>query len=212
VTTSDERFHEFHLDGKQMVFLFISSVVVAVVIFLCGVMVGRGVHATLGGGSTEASAAAILDPTAPSEPLPSSDANLRDSSGTAPPEDLTYTTRLQSASPPPDILREPAAPAPEPVPTEPPVPARDAAVAPGLREPAGNGYVVQVMSVTKLAEAESVARGLKSKGYRAFVSPTPEGGRFFRVRVGKYPDLREAQAVAARLEKEEKFKKPWVPR
>ena len=41
---SDEQFHEFHLDGKQMVFLFMASTVVAVVIFLCGVMVGRGVR------------------------------------------------------------------------------------------------------------------------------------------------------------------------
>ena len=43
---SDEQFHEFHLDGKQMVFLFMASTVVAVVIFLCGVMVGRGVRAS----------------------------------------------------------------------------------------------------------------------------------------------------------------------
>jgi hypothetical protein len=37
---ADEQFHEFHLDGKQMVFLFMATTVVAVVIFLCGVMVG----------------------------------------------------------------------------------------------------------------------------------------------------------------------------
>jgi hypothetical protein len=43
---SDEQFHEFHLDGKQMVFLFMASTVMAVVIFLCGVMVGRGVRRT----------------------------------------------------------------------------------------------------------------------------------------------------------------------
>jgi len=39
----DEGFHEIQLNGKQLVFLFMAATVVAVVIFLCGVMVGRGV-------------------------------------------------------------------------------------------------------------------------------------------------------------------------
>ena len=42
---SDESVREFQLNGKQLVFLFMASTVVAVVIFLCGVMVGRGVSA-----------------------------------------------------------------------------------------------------------------------------------------------------------------------
>jgi cell division septation protein DedD len=40
---SDEGFHEIQLNGKQLVFLFMAATVVSVVIFLCGVMVGRGV-------------------------------------------------------------------------------------------------------------------------------------------------------------------------
>src|SRR5687767_12856489 len=39
----DEGLHEIQLNGKQLVFLFMTATVVAVVIFLCGVMVGRGV-------------------------------------------------------------------------------------------------------------------------------------------------------------------------
>jgi DedD protein len=41
---SDQNFHEIQLSGKQLVFLFISAVGVAVVIFLLGVSVGRGVR------------------------------------------------------------------------------------------------------------------------------------------------------------------------
>jgi cell division septation protein DedD len=41
---SDEGFHEIQLNGKQLVFLFMAATVVSVVIFLCGVMVGRGVR------------------------------------------------------------------------------------------------------------------------------------------------------------------------
>src|SRR5688500_15172844 len=45
---SDEGLHEIQLNGKQLVFLFMTATVVAVVIFLCGVMVGRGVPAQRG--------------------------------------------------------------------------------------------------------------------------------------------------------------------
>ena len=40
---ADEGLHDIPLKGKQLVFLFMSATVVAVVVFLCGVMVGRGV-------------------------------------------------------------------------------------------------------------------------------------------------------------------------
>ena len=40
----DDGFHEIQLSGKQLVFLFMATTVVSVVIFLCGVLVGRGVH------------------------------------------------------------------------------------------------------------------------------------------------------------------------
>ena len=40
---ADENSSELHPSGKQLVFIFMASTVVAVVIFLCGVMVGRGV-------------------------------------------------------------------------------------------------------------------------------------------------------------------------
>lgn len=41
----DEGIREIQLNGKQLVFLFMATTVVSVVIFLCGVLVGRGVRA-----------------------------------------------------------------------------------------------------------------------------------------------------------------------
>ena len=41
----EEGFHEIQLSGKQLVFLFMAATVISVVIFLCGVLVGRGVRA-----------------------------------------------------------------------------------------------------------------------------------------------------------------------
>ena len=39
---SDQGFREIQLSGKQLVFLFMATVVVAVTVFLLGVSVGRG--------------------------------------------------------------------------------------------------------------------------------------------------------------------------
>jgi cell division septation protein DedD len=217
VPMSDEQFHEFQLDGKQLVFLFMAGTVVAVVIFLCGVMVGRGVG-TPGLGAPEFAAAAVADPTEVQEGDPLAPA-VEDSAPSPTPEELTYTHRLQSASPPPDTLREPVSPPAEPLaaapppPPPPPPPARVEAAAPrpapapAVRRQGAEGFDIQVMSVTKRAEAETAARRLVSKGYPSFVAPTTSG---FRVRVGPYGDRQEADGVARRLEREEKFNKPWV--
>ena len=56
--SQDDAFREIQLSGKQLVFLFMAVVVIAVVIFLSGVQVGRGVRAERGvPEGTEASAA-----------------------------------------------------------------------------------------------------------------------------------------------------------
>ena len=229
----DEGFHEIQLNGKQLVFLFMAGTVVAVVIFLCGVMVGRGVpsRALIAGAGEEAP----VDPTA-SIPPPASTALA--SSGTQPltaGETLTYPSLLEDPNPPAEALApvaesavamappvpeprpEPvASPAAKPAPLTPPVarttalPAAPAtpAVAAAFAEPAGTGFVVQVAAVRQRDEAERIARRLSGKGYPAFVTTA---GANFRVRVGKFDDRREAEAVAGRLEREEQFK-PWITR
>ena len=68
---ADEGLHEIQLNGKQLVFLFMASTVVAVVIFLCGVMVGRGVRVQRPADAIEASVDAARDPTAVTQaPVP----------------------------------------------------------------------------------------------------------------------------------------------
>ena len=248
---SDEQFREIQLNGKQLVFLFMAATVVSVVIFLCGVLVGRGVRAQT---ETTAEAAAVAPgPGAP--PGAMAEAATPDVPTTVPPapavsakeagQQLTYYDRLEAKTPPPDKLKPvdgvppsgaaPAASPPVPAkavapaktqaPAAPPVPkalpqakpasapvhAHDA-VAAELAPPAGAGYAVQVAALRDRGEAESVARRLLHKGYKAYVV-APAGGRpaVFRVRVGKFRTRREAQVIAARLQKEEKFK-PWITR
>jgi cell division septation protein DedD len=206
--TQDEHLHEFRLEGKPLAFLIISAIVVSVVVFLCGVMVGRGVRSrTID--PVEVAAASIVDPTQSSallEEVP----EAKDSTAGAEAA-LTYPGRLEGTSAP-DPLDEPLNPPRTKTAPEPPVPPAPAQAQPAqksaeFREPSGKGYVVQVMSVTEMPAAERAAGRLKSKGYRSFVS---ESAGKYRVRVGLFAEKREAMAVANRLEKEERFGKPWV--
>ena len=210
-TTSDDAFHEIQLNGKQLVFLFMAVVVASVVIFLLGVLVGRGVRAERGpvealvqpapATTTEGVIAAPAPPGAP----PS-----------AAKEDLSYPNRLASNNPPPETLPTPRADAPQETAGAAKPAAAPAAKAPAPAPPAsaasGDGYAIQVAALRQRAEAESVARGLTTKGYPAFVlNPDAGAPAVFRVRVGKFKDRREAESVAARLQKEEQFK-PWIVR
>ena len=234
---SDEAFHEIQLNGKQLVFLFMAATVVSVVIFLCGVMVGRGVP-TAGASQVAALASETLDPTVAAQaPLPASAASVAaaDDAPISAQETLTYTSRLEDPNPAEEKLKAPAVsrasvsdgmPEPAAEPSEPIaraavplVPAAVPAVAPPtapavattIKAPSGNGFVVQVAAVNERTEADTIARRLAGKGYPAFVT-TPGGAvRVFRVRVGTYNDRRDAESVAGRLEKEEQFK-PWITR
>lgn len=238
---AEEDFHEIQLNGKQLVFLFMSATVVAVVIFLCGVMVGRGVRAPRATEPIETSADAAIDPTAATQPAPV--AASPDGTPAAAGETLTYPERLEDPTPPPEKLVDPGAtpaaaktagkPAAAPATAKsPPAPAaakpaaavaasKAPAAAPAslaeakstpaaaATEPAGSGYVVQVAATRSRNEADTIARRLAAKGYPTFV--TTGGANMFRVRVGKYPDRRQAESIAQKLQKEEQFK-PWITR
>jgi cell division septation protein DedD len=209
---NDDAFHEIQLSGKQLVFLFMATTVVSVFIFLCGVLVGRGVHAAKAPETAEqASAGAPLAEAAPpaqagpvaSEPPPPAEAPAS--------EDLSYHDRLQGDGATKEQLK-PAA-EPQPTPSERaarPAPAAAAAAAP---QTAQNGWVVQLIVLRNRGEATTIVQRLTSKGYPAFVvEPVPGAAvRAFKVQVGRYSDRREAEQAARRLEKEEQFK-PWILR
>src|SRR5688572_14523253 len=161
---SDEGFHEIQLNGKQLVFLFMAATVVSVVIFLCGVMVGRGVRVQQGGTLAANAFDGVSDPTAPAEsPAPAAAPTTTGAPVTSQ-ETLTYTQRLEEADPPVETLMEAPSPTvaparvvaapvrepePEPAVDEPlprPAPTSGAA-APVAGEPAGPGFVVQVAAV-----------------------------------------------------------------
>lgn len=211
----DEGLHEIQLNGKQLVFLFMAATVVAVVIFLCGVMVGRGVNTPTSASVADTPEQAPIDPTkvAQSPPAPSTVGSTGTAASATANEDLTYPERLESRTPVPETLR----PAAEAVPAsadraaagsvrEKPAPVPPVPIDASLKEPAGKGFVVQVAALRTRPEAESMARRLSTKGYPTFVTTA---GANFRVRVGKYENRRDAEGIASRLAREEHFK-PWI--
>lgn len=205
--THDDGFHEIQLNGKQLVFLFMAGTVVAVVIFLLGVFVGRGVRAEPGQTDPLIAQQSSTMPDIP--PAASSSGSEAPASAS---EDLSYPARLGNADAPREVLREPPPPSPEP-PARAPSPAAAAPSAsdvPG--EPAGDGFAIQLAALGKREEAEGIVRRLAGKGYSAYLMAPPSGApAVYRVRVGKFKDRREAESVSTRLQKEEQFK-PWIVR
>jgi cell division septation protein DedD len=212
----DDGFHEIQLNGKQLVFLFMAATVVSVVIFLCGVLVGRGVRAERGSTVPDAALSAPGDalPQPPADTPPPAPAGSDPTVAAPPPavDDLSYFNRLEKASPAPEQLKSAASksaqaaaekhasPAPKPTAT--------AVSTSGTGE---RPWGVQVAALSVRTEADAIVQRLASKGYEAYVVPPADGATVYRVRVGKFNTQREAEPLKAKLEKEEQFK-PWITR
>ena len=240
----DDGFHEIQLNGKQLVFLFMAATVVSVVIFLCGVLVGRGVRAQLSGGADQRRCASVgrgNDADAASRTGAGARRRLGSDDGRraadAAAEELSYFNRLEKANAPAEQLkpapdrrprrrstrprhrrpRVAAAPRPAPPPPAPvkePAPRARAGGSASRRRPSRQGRAsrCRLPRSTCAAKPTRSPSGSSSKGYAAYVL-TPANGTpsVFRVRVGKFKTRREAETIAAKLQKEEQFK-PWVTR
>jgi cell division septation protein DedD len=222
--TTDEGFREIQLNGKQLVFLFMAALVVSVVIFLCGVLVGRDVRPDRSAPVDTAAAAPVVPDSAAARAVQTAAAPAQPADPPAPAEDLSYFDRLQKSDTPHETLKlsapqtnAPAAPAPAkaapPAPVAAKAPLADGhpgVTVPG--EPAGPGFAIQVLAYPDRRIADTMAKRLMDKGYKAYVAPTSAGSKtLYRVRVGKFKEKRDADAVALRLKNEEQFS-TWVTR
>jgi hypothetical protein len=218
---ADEGFHEIQLSGKELVFLFMATTIVAVMIFLCGVQVGRGVRSDRGSETGDTVASATPPPAAatPSQPVAAGGPPAAEPPAPAPePEDeLSYAKRLQGEQPASaDKLKSPSSTAQAPAPKVSAPPAQPRAAAPPPRpEPAAapqstgrqGGWIVQITALQDRAACATIAQRLVSKGYPAFVlDPAAGSPKIYRVQVGGYPDRDKAEQAARRLAAEEQFK------
>jgi cell division protein FtsN len=118
------------------------------------------------------------------------------------------------------VPQEPVAatpPPPRPAPATPPPAAADTAAAAKMGQPAdpsGPGFAVQVAAYRDRLESDRLAKQLIAKGYPAFVLDPVKGAptALFRVRVGKYKTLKDAQAIMAQLQNAEQFNTAWIAR
>jgi DedD protein len=221
---ADEGFHEIQLSGKQLVFLFMATTVISVVIFLCGVLVGRSVR---GDTLTAAEATTASAPPSTSTAPPPADAPPPVDPPASTSDRITYPNRLDSAAPvaeelkappkndpPPSRAAERAQPAPaETVPTAAAPATPSTAPKPGATTPAPaqgarpGAWAVQVVALSDRTAANAVVQRLSGKGYPAFVL-SPQAGtavQHYKVQVGRYPDRSEAEQIKTRLKKEEQF-------
>ena len=216
------------LSAKQIVFACILLVFVSVVAFSAGMIVGRDyAPGAAGAAATAADGAPLLIVGEPGNE-PTSD-ELRD---------VTYPGRLGADGPADDTLRglpppagvfgaasetvEAADPDPGQESADAPEPAADAATevpaevaAPGDPPPdAGSeSYTVQVAALRTAPAARTLAERLVARGFPAYVVPPPPEGPFalYRVRVGRYAGLTEAEAVREQLQREEQLA-AWITR
>jgi cell division septation protein DedD len=188
----DDAFHEIQLNGKQLVFLFMAATVVSVVIFLCGVLVGRGVRAERTATISEApaltSAVRTGDvPSAPAAIAPAAAPAGSDPTAAAPPpavDDLSYVNRLEKPTPPAEDLK----PSPKTLPAPAVVPAASA-----VKPTTGK-------AASKSAKSASKEPGSAGSVDAAVTPKSPEPGpSSYTVQVAALNVKGEAEAVAKRL-------------
>jgi cell division septation protein DedD len=234
----DQEVHEIQLNGKQLVFMFMAATAVAVVIFFCGVMVGRGVRQPQAA-ALAAGADPSIDPTAsldvaggtsalPVEPTPDKE-NLTYAERLVAPLPLNEPLKFTEAKPPPAKVETPvslkaetpapakAAKTPQPKERPRPTPAPQSqqarktdAVPASTASLSGKGAVYQLQVFPTRAEADAQRDRLKAKGYPVFVEVNPKNAQLkYRLRVGPYTNQRDADAALLRLKREEHFEAPW---
>jgi DedD protein len=183
---------EITLGTGRMLALFFGLVLVCAVFFAVGFSLGR--KAGTGGGANplagQAQApAAVVRPSAGKNGSPQAPSPDQFGFYKAVGQKNADSQLAPQASPP-----QTAAAA---APTEAPIAPKTAA--PDSTTPApANAYYVQVAAVTRQEDADALVEALKNKQYPAFTT-NPSTDKFFRVQVGPFADVKDAEATRARL-------------
>ena len=88
--------------------------------------------------------------------------------------------------------------APPPTADGAPKAATDAAIS-APTPPTSGSYYVQVAAVSRQEDADALVEALKKKQYPAFTANNAAADKFYHVQVGPYAELKDAEAMRARL-------------
>jgi DedD protein len=185
---------EITLGTAKLLGLFFGLVVICAVFFALGYTLGRKSDSVVAGTSLA--------------PLQSTNGAKPATSGTAAPMTFYKAVEQQNGSPQLTPATAVAGSA-EPAATQPAEgqtgssPSNGAAQAANPPDPMapipGTGYFVQVAAVSKQDDAEALVDALKKKQYPAFVANSAATDKLFRVQVGPFGDIKEAEAMRSRL-------------
>lgn len=207
------------LNNRDIVLMFAFFVVVLVVVFTIGLMVGRSFTEPVdesalagqpAGAGEKAPAPAGAEPSPAIEeitlPPPRDDTTRAGVPPTAQPATQPAAVATPPAAPATPTTA-PAAAGPKPAPATTPAPTKPVpqTTTPAAPTVAGTTYfVVQAMATRDLAEARQMVDRLKGKGYDAFVKIADAGSSdgMHRVQVGKFKDQAHARELVARLKKD----------
>lgn len=205
----DGAYYEVQLNNKQLVFFFMATLAIAVVVFLCGVMVGRGVHdATLQAATNDIAAVSPRTTTPEAQPMPvvANKVNLDYPERLESDNEQHKLEGLKQLEPVPSVKSD----SPETVArvtgrSKAPPPPNPRVKTLGKSEGA---FTVQVVALKTEDAAQSLLNRLKQKNYRAYLEDGGGAG-LHRVRVGRFSTRAEAEKVAQKLRDEERFK-PYI--
>jgi cell division septation protein DedD len=201
---------EITLGTAKLLGLFFGLVVICAVFFALGYTLGRKSDTGLSAATTLA-------------PLPSSNGVKPASTGAAPSTPMTFYKAVEQQNANPQLTpaaavatsAEPAtgqaagtqsgSPSTEAPSSGTPASSLPAQSTQGANLPdpmapvPGTGYFVQVAAVSKQDDAEALVDALKKKQYPAFVASGTSTDKLFRVQVGPFGDIKEAEATRSRL-------------
>jgi cell division protein FtsN len=214
---------EVSLDGRQIFYLFFGGAVIASLVFVLGVMVGKRLESRTHVADS-AQTSAVLDPLAALDQL-GSDERAQE---LAFPKQLIKSAPAPAPAPPPRPSpasgggSETAAPKPAPKPAavdEPevpeivkveelePEPEVKPAPAPKPAAKPKAKFTLQLSSFQDRTEAEAFHAKLTSAGYEPYITEAnvPDKGVWYRVRLGRYPSHEDALDAKADFEKRQKI-------
>ncbi len=168
--------------------MFFGMVVVCAVFFAFGFTLGRNTVATeVKAAPPEASQPAEVASVSKPSPIAAGCGTGQDcAAATAPPQDLTFQKALESQRSEPVLAPVQAEPAPRPTTT-------------ALRNSEPVGYVVQIAALTQPNDADALVSVLRKKKYPVFLVNTSPTNRFYRVQVGPFHDIKDAEKMRSRL-------------
>jgi cell division septation protein DedD len=188
----DDGFHEIQLSGKQLVFLFMATTVVSIVIFLCGVLVGRGVQNARGlftsSGGAETGDAKPGDDDAATAPA---------TGEPTPVGGLSYPASLPARQGDPARVEPGAAAGMTPTPE---VPAAVKAPASATPAPAGAPKATAKASPAEASKDAPKAATPAAVPPPSSTAPAPAEDGGFTVQVTALKNRPEADAIAQRLQ------------